>query len=563
MTGSRSGRIAAATLVAVLALAIAAIPASASHNQPFNRANFSGYATGQVLHTDALAEAGQVEEAWSGAAVNSNGLTAISNEMNRVVVPAQAAKKTYGRGSGLELGLGVDPATANQLQLQIAEAAAPPNSSVSTPTIELNQAAPLAYASVLTGEAEARWSNSSTCIIGQDLSAGRGFASDVQLLDSGESNEDGTLEAPLVAADADPDDPDRSVAWSKSHEFLAVQQNAAGNPIGIPGRFGLASEVRMTIAPVTIGDAVTLEFLGEWVLRVMAGGVPGSAHVHFGPGEASPQTPLVRIIQDNVPENIITLQDILGDEGLPTIEVPGVAEIRIGQPPHAIGDQNAPPQIATNGTSASAAIDIVSVELADGELADLRFGHMEVRAQVPVGGIDCGIPVIKSASPRGVTVNQSFVVTINILNPFGCDLTAVKVTDTITTTGDAKFQVLNTNPQANVVPAGANRDSGVIIWNNIGTIPKGGSKNVTVTIRAQGGGGVIRDIANVSAVLGNCEGEGEGDNIVGNSLPLQVPVVLRVKLPPTGVGSSTAMILGALMLLSAAGVAVRQMRRHA
>ena len=43
-----------------------------------------------------------------------------------------------------------------------------------------------------------------------------------------------------------------------------------------------------------------------------------------------------------------------------------------------------------NGTSASAALDVVRVKVLDGEALDLRFGHMEVAAQVPVGGIDCG-----------------------------------------------------------------------------------------------------------------------------------------------------------------------------
>ena len=106
--------------------------------------------------------------------------------------------------------------------------------------------------------------------------------------------------------------------------------------------------------------------------------------------------------------------------------------------------------------------------------ADIRIGHMEVKTQVPAGGIDCGIPVTKSASPPGVTVNQSFVVTIKIDNPFGCDLTAVKVVDDITTRGDARFQVVDTNPNANTVPSGSNLDSGTIVWNNIGSIPKGG-----------------------------------------------------------------------------------------
>lgn len=555
-------RVVAALLVTVVALAVAALPASAV---PFNTADFSGYATGQVLHADALAASGvnvaNVEEAWTGAAVDSKGLGQTVNEVDRIVVPAQPSKKTYGRGSGLELGLGVDQATENQLQLQKAEAAALPNTTVVSPTIELNQAAPIAYASVLTGEAEARWSNSSTCILGQDLAAGRGFADDTQLIDTGESNEDGTLGAPLLAVDAEPGDANkRSVAWSYSHNYLDVQQDITGKPLGL--KFGLVSEVDMTIAPVTIGDSVTLEFLGVWRLRAMAGGVPGSSWVHFGPGEASFETPVLNIIQEGEDNIIVTLQDIVTDAGLPTIDIPGVAEIRVSQPPHKIGDQDAPPEIAANGTSASAALDVASVELAGGDLADIRFGHFEAAAQVPVGGIDCGVPVSKTASPQGVTVGGAFTVSIKVDNPFGCDMTVVKVVDEITTEGSAKFQVLSTNPEANQVPAGSNLDSGTIVWNNIGPIPKGGSKIVTTTIRAQGGGGIIEDIATATATLGNCEGEGDGSQIVGNSPPLQVPVVLKTKLAETGVGTSSALIVGALALLSLAGVSIRSLRRN-
>jgi len=88
-----------------------------------------------------------------------------------------------------------------------------------------------------------------------------------------------------------------------------------------------------------------------------------------------------------------------------------------------------------------------------------------------------------------------------------------------------------------------------------------GNYTVKATFTAQGGGGIIKDIAHVSAVLGNCEGEGNGNQMVGNSLPLQVPVVLKLKLPPTGVGTSAATMVGALALLSMAVVSIRQLRR--
>jgi len=399
-------------------------------------------------------------------------------------------------------------------------------------------------------------------VFGRDLANGLGYAANAQLIETGDTQPDGQLGAPLISVDSRTTDPSRRVAQSFSHNFLDVQQDASGHPLGF--KFGVTSEVRMNIAPVTLmNGALTLEFLGEWVLRATAGGVPGSAHVHFGPGEASPETPILRVIQDGDVTNVLTFQQILDNAGL-DIPIDGLLDVRIGEDPRALGndDPTSTPAIAANGTSASAALDVVKVTLLDGEAADVRIGHMEVAAQVPVGGIDCGVPVVKSASPNGVTVGQAFTVSIKIFNPFGCDMTVVKVTDDITTSGDAKFEILDTNPNANTVPSGSNLDSGQVVWNNVGPILKGQFKTITVSVRAEGGGGIIEDVASVAATMGNCEGEGEGSQLVGSSVPLQVPVVLHTKiLPKTGVGTSDAAILIALGMLSLAVVSIRVLRR--
>jgi hypothetical protein len=583
VSGSRWSRKAvfAVATVAILALSFSATAAFGAGAVPFKDAHFSGYATGTVLHADALQTSGtrlvDVEEAFTGSAVRSDGLTPrIKNEMDREVTPAAPGKKSQGRGSGVEVGLVNAPPDTEPNALILtskSESLAPPSTNLDTQDITPLPANPLVYASLLRGQSQALWAEDQ-CIVGRDISFGRGHAADVQLLSQTLSNVGDTpkLDQPLVATDSSINDPERAVASSYSHEFLDVQRNATGHPIGLA--FGLTSEARMTIAPITLfkgtPQEITLEFAGEWVLRAVAGGIPGSAFIHYGPGAVSPSTPILRLIQNGAVQDIVTLQDITGALGMDTginITIPGLLELSIGENPRAIGGAfGTDPAIdKVNGTSAAAAVDVVRIKILNTDaathVADIRLGHMEVKTQVPAGGIDCGIPVTKSASPRGVTVNQSFVVTIKIDNPFGCDLTGVKVVDAITTKGDAKFQVVGTNPTANTVPAGSNLDSGTIIWNNIGSIPKGGTKSVTATVKAQGGGGEIDDIANVSAVLGNCQGQGEGNQMVGKSIQLRVPVVLKLKLPPTGVGTSTATFLGALALISLAGVGIRQLRR--
>jgi len=563
--------------VAILALSFSATAAFAGA-VTFKDAQFSGYSSGTVAHADLLqmgdSRLVNADEAFTGASVNTAGLPAITNELERVVSPANADKKSYGRGAGIDVGINQSPSLDGKILLAgKSESAAPPTTNLDTKDLLSGNipANPLLYASLLRGQSRAQW-DPDVCPTG-DISFGRGSAADVQLLSTTGSNvgDTGLLDKPLVATDSSIEDQGRTVASSYSHEFLGPQTNSSGAKIGAPGAFGLTSEVRMTIAPVTLlkgtPNEFTIEFLGEWVLSAVAGGIPGSAYIHYGPGAVNPQTPVLSLIRNGVVSRIITLQQILGNEGI-DIPIPNVADIRVGEDPRALGnsDPNSTPQVAGDGTSASAALDVVKVTLLETgstHAADIRIGHMEVKAQVPVNGIDCGIPVTKSANPPGVEVSQSFIVSIKIDNPFGCDLTAVRATDDITTRGDARFEVTGTSPTADTVPAGSNRASGMIIWNNIGSIPKGTSKTITTTIKAEGGGGEIDDVANVSAVLGGCEGQGEGNQMVGKSIKLRVPVVLKLKLPPTGVGTSTATFLVALTLISLAGVTIRQMRRTA
>src|SRR6266542_1771719 len=206
--GSRSkvGRKAVSVVAAVAILALSFSATAAFGAVPFKDANFSGYATGTVVHADALQASGlrcvDAEEGFTGSAVNSNGLAGtIKNEVDRVVSPAAASKNSYGRGSAVEVGLGNAPDAENQVILAgKSESAAPPSTNLDTQEIAL-PANPLVYASLLRGQSQALWSNDQ-CIVGRDISFGRGHAADVQLISTtATNNDDGTLEQPLVATD--------------------------------------------------------------------------------------------------------------------------------------------------------------------------------------------------------------------------------------------------------------------------------------------------------------------------------------------------------------------------
>jgi LPXTG-motif cell wall-anchored protein len=551
-----------------------------------------GYATGQPAHVQALEAGGtriaDAEVAWSAASVDADadGLKGAKlNEVNRVLQPDKAGKLAYARGSGLEVGLATTPADENQVILAAkAEAEAPPSSS-DLQEVGVEGLDPVAYASALRGAAVANANDSGlvpdVCILGDDIARGTAHAADVELLDLAGDTSQPQLDGPLLALDDQ--NPDRSVSQSTSREKLV--------PSGKPNNFGLMSEVRQTIAPVTLlqGDdndpttplrTITIEVLGEWVLRVIANGSSGGASVFYGPGEVNPQVPILRILDsDNAVSDILSFQDLFGDEGFTAIDIPGVLRIAIGEDPRAIAapgqdpDPASKPKIAANGTSASAAVDVIRIQLLsqpDPQGADIRVGHMEASAQVPVGGINCPIPVDKSATDTEISVGDTTTISITVDNTYDCDLTKVVLTDTISqVTGTPNFVITDTGGDANpeggtdpeeVLPPGDDKQT-ELTW-NLGTIAKGKSKTVNFTIEATDGG-LLRDIADASGTFANCTGQDASGLAIGglDLTGLSVPVDVNITTPQTGAGAARTAATGAGLAVLAAGVGLFLRRR--
>ncbi|HYZ92270.1 MAG TPA: hypothetical protein VFA34_07740 [Actinomycetota bacterium] len=392
-----------AAILAAVTLSALLVPVTNAAGQS---ADAFAFASGTVVHADLL-RSGEtrlvdVEVAFSGAVFDTGGLdTAVLNELDREFAPQLPDKSSFGRATGLEAGLGVAPGDENQVILSgRAEVAAPPNLDGVSNEIGPVDLDPLAWADLLRGEAFAQAGDPPCGPIG-DISRGLSYVTDVQLLDTASSGEGDGLEAPVLALNAS--DPARAVSQSHSRTAFIAQTDADGRSLG--DKLGVVSEVRETIAPVTLfggtPSALTIEFLGEWVLRATATGMPGGAFVHYGPGEVSPETPVVRLIDADGVENLVTLQQLLGEDGL-VVDVPGVAEIAIGEPPRAIdGAAGSQPTESADGTRASAAVDVVRVRALPGtpaELADIRVGHLEVSTQVPAGGVSCPAPEVEVRS---------------------------------------------------------------------------------------------------------------------------------------------------------------------
>ena len=561
--------------------------------------NVKGYATGQDIHVGALQSGTtrvvDTEVGFAGASVDATaaGLgKPILNEYQYnitcppaaeadVCKPSPVQKHSHARGSGVELGLGstvpnnVDP---NQLILaNLAEAAAPKSSSaleeIAIP------ASPAVYASTARGVAVANWNASplvpGVCVIGDDISRGQGYVEDAQLLNAGETEADGSMTQPVLSTDYTADD---NVSNTTSREYLVPNT-------GRPNNFGLRSEVVQTIAPISLlkqdtptgpTSVLTIKFLGQWKLQVTAGGHPGTAKVFYGPGEVSPETPIAQIFSDGALQGQVLFQDLFGEEGL-VIPAGPLVKIVIGEDPRAIAkqgenpDETTKPLMSADGTRAAAAVDVVRIELLGGiqGVGQITAGHMEASAQVPAGGINCPIPVTKEVNPSRISIDaqpDTARVTFNVLNPYDCDLTNVVLVDRIRQRlGDPDFILQSSSPTAESpsMPTGALRTADVT-W-NLGTIPKGGKKVVTMDVKSSRNGGILRDVAEANGKLANCKGANVAGLAIGNLALSGISPVreIAIELARTGppAGQTAAMGAGLAAVATAAAFAMRRRRR--
>jgi uncharacterized repeat protein (TIGR01451 family) len=527
----------------------------ASAQVPVSQAQFSGFATGATLHTGAVSNGAttlaELDQAYAGAAVDSAGLNKqIVSEINTVVQDPAPGKNAGARGSGVELGIGQNnPIANNQLILaQKASATAAPSSS-DKHNISLNGALnPILDATLLEGRAAANWpSNGPGCILGKDISNGFGHAANAQAVGSGGGS-------PTVNAPGDATDTSRMV--------MVPQQDKSGTPIN-GGGVGLMADNVQTIAPVgLLGGAITVTVLAPWHLRAVAGGVPGSAFMDFGPNTPNADAPALTI-EAGLTKTQITLNQLLGPNGF-TLTVPGLATITIATKVHAIGGSPTSDAVVDpNGTTASGAADIVHINLSLGALtiADFRLGHMEASATVPAGGILCQIDVSKTAQPTTVNPGDSFTYTINVHNPHACTLTNVKVVDTITLPSGVRVTVGSPTP-----PPNSNTGT-VLTWNDIGPIAPDETKTITVpmTVARNSGGGVMTEKADVTAscAIGNAAGSSQIAVPAAGSATIQAPNVsggAGRALPVTGGPSGRYYAVALLIALSAIAVGRRGLK---
>jgi hypothetical protein len=295
------------------------------------------------------------------------------------------------------------------------------------------------------------------------------------------------------------------------------------------GTYGLVTETHQTLAPVVLlnsvaGPLVTLTFAGEWVLRSTATGKPGGSKVEYAPGgDPTSTTPVITLtVGGTTPvTTTYTTQQLLTQKGF-TVDLPlALGSIALGEDPRAISvppaapDAASSPELAANGTVAGGAVDVVRIitTLAGQTLGltDLRVGHMESKAVVPAGGIQCGIPVKKTGTPASVVAGKDQLVSYTISVPadveafkaIACDIVNLKVVDVTTAEPGVKFNIVSASP-GGVISGGD-----TVTWANLGKYTPGDAPivlTVGLKVPSDSAAGKITDVATATAVLGNCKG---------------------------------------------------------
>jgi hypothetical protein len=522
-------------------------------------AGLQAYSQGSTFHVAGLQTAdvgpkvADTDVAMSSTAVNSAGLaTAVNSETGEPIVPAKPGKSAYGRGTGLALGLGTDvpntPEGRDLLLGGLSEAAAqPPDPNGTDPSpaaipkasgpyqtgIVQNDLVdvpgdPLAYAGTLRGQAQALWNPLYAMpTLGSPLAFGLGYAADVRLLDVGTANPDGTFPGLINVAT-----PEAGAERAASQAFSLTYLVNNGD-----GTCGIANEIHQTIAPVSLNlppdndplNDIVIEVAGEWVLKTVVTGKPGGASISYTPGDvASPATPLLSILPgDGTVTRILSTQDLFDVGGL-NVPLAPLADVTVGEAPRGIGPANGVPTFDSppikTDTHVATAVDVVriagivpSAPAAGFEGADLRIGHFESSLTVPAGGINCEIPVRKTADTATVGETFNFRITIPVdkdaLVPFPCDLTNIKVTDTVSvkksdTPNKPVLVELTGGSSPNGSKVTISPDKHQLTFENIGNYHPGDPPiilTVTARIPPGSGQGLINNDALATATAGNCK----------------------------------------------------------
>ncbi len=546
---------------------VPAVPASAAPRAlaaagtPFAQARFGAYGTGSEISLKALTLGATtlagVEQAFSANTAASGGLgAAVASPVTGALVQTDQtanAANAYGRGSGIEVGLGLTQAQKNQIQLGIAEAhAAPPSGLITKTAIPLNIPG-LLTTGLLTGRAAAAY-NSSFCPVGQPLAYGEGEAS-----------------APTSVVGATPPVVSGTGAAGTQAAQTTTRTDLVANA---DGTFGIQNTVKEIIAPLTVNLGTALQ-IAVTVQGTDANNPFSISTFNDGEGHAGTTTsnsdPVITIALKIGAAAPITLasvkRSLLAGIINPLLGVGSALHTTLA----ALGinlSVNVGAAIAPAATTV--AYDLLSINAsipaAGITVANVRVGHVESSVMLPNGPIACTVPVAKVASAPTVAAGNTFTWTILIpssasaLSDSTCDLVHIHATDKISINSGSPSFTIGTISKGGVY----NTSTGTITWPDLGSYHPGDAPialTVMVSIPANSPNGVLADTANVTAGLGNCTGGASGEAtaigavdqaIIGGSITLIAPSVTSSGngLATTGTGPTLPWIAVGLLIMA-------------
>ena len=545
--GKRSRRSLVGVAIVGLAVVAAATVPAFSVARPAPSTGFSAFANGTALHAHAVQlppKVADVDEAFSAFAFNGGGLKKpIVSEVNELISPA-TSKNVHARAGGAEVGIGQPvPTDENgrpiELPVAIAEAATAKAPFVDGPNVStivgLDGALhPVANAQALQGIAAALWNpNYLFPMLGNPLAYAYGTAADIEALNAGEVDGAGDFTAPLLETEAP--GPERNVSSSQTFSYLVNNGD---------GTCGVATETHMSIAPIQISlppnpDApqtgYLVEVAGDWVMKAVATGKPTGNKLTYSPDpNQDPASFVLRVLDlsQKPGEQVIgqlSLQEVLGDTGLAEQldALDPIVDVAIGADPRAISSAQIPDDTSSptvSPTLVSAAADVVRLKIGAGlaegfEAVDLRVGHFETKVEVPSGGVNCEIPMLKTSSVPVAGTGQSLTFRVKVptdpkaIIPFPCELSDVRISDELS----VESAVVPSNPpKMNLVsgmgPKGqvgkVASDGQSIVFPNLGDW-KATDPSMLVTIQgvvpSDSGVGVMKDEATATATATNCK----------------------------------------------------------
>jgi len=585
----------AAGVIAPLALtgAAAASPhaASGSGAAPVH-GTIKGFASGDFAFLDALSvpsiNLAQLSIAQSASGVSNKSLqTSDTLGQDLLTSKSPSGANAYGRGAGVSLNLGQADNKVPQVQLVDAEATSPKPSKAHKDLLNL-PLSPLAAVDVQPDSAQANTKSANNfCVLGKGHPISEGTAT-------------------VANADVLPVTPTTTVLSADGTVRDDSQEQLIPNGAGA---FALNSMVTMNTAGITLfkgvpGAAINIKVVNPLILEAIAGGVPGTSKVFFGGKDGKKDVLKITAGGHSV---LLTVEDLLGTTGA---IIPIIGKVAGNKTLHLLNiDIGGKPTIHTsaNGQKTSAEADLVKVQLINklggpitttiggplGKLlepilkpvvdgvdqivaqlqpavdalglkkgVDLRVGHFEANAQVPAGGIKCGLPVNKTTDKDPVTAGDTFTVTISAKNPYHCVVKNLTIDDKITSTEGVTWTVGATNPNAD-----ASSTNDEVVWSHLPDLKPGQSTQVTlkITVAAGSTAGQMKDHAHVTGTCATGVGPGTANVSLGGNFTLHAPNVRGAnapagnKLPNTG-SSPWLPIGGGLLLITGLGLAVARKR---